>query len=254
MPEGPEISHMTYIFHNAFKNSNLQKIIIQSGRYSRHPLPENFDILMNSFPLKIISIKNKGKFIYVTFENEMILGIKLNYGHLVFQNGKQCHIKFETNKGDFYIEDLRNFCTLNVLNNDDLDKILNRIGPDLVHEKIEFEKYNEIMNKKPKMKIGIFLIEQKYFSGAGNYIRCEVCYESKISPFRLIGNINEEERKELFKQLIKICHSAYESLIKKGQHYKLKVYRQKTTPKGEVVISEKLEKTRNIYWVPSIQT
>ena len=253
MPEGPEISHMTYIFNNSFKNSILKNIIIQSGRYSRHPLPENFDVLMSSFPLKINSIKNKGKFIYVNFENTMILGIKLNYGHLVFEDGKQSHIKFETNKGDFYIEDLRNFCTLNVLNNDDLNKILNKIGPDLVHDKIEFESYNEVMNKRPKMKIGEFLIEQKYFSGVGNYIRCEACYESKISPFRLVGNLTENERKELFKQLIKICHSAYESLIEKDMHYKCKVYRQKMTPKGEVVISEKLEKTRNVYWVPSIQ-
>jgi len=253
MPEGPEISHMTYVFHNAFKNSTLQKIIIQSGRYTRHPLPENFDIFMQEFPLKLKSIQNKGKFIYVTFDNEMILGIKLNYGHLVFEDGKQCHIKFETSKGDFYIEDLRNFCTLNVLNQDDLNKILNRIGPDLVHEKIEYNHYNEIMNKRPKMKIGEFLIEQKYFSGVGNYIRCEACYESKISPFRLVKDINEEERKELFKQLIKICHSAYQSLIEKDMHYKCKVYRQKITPNNEVVISEKLEKTRNVYWVPSIQ-
>lgn len=253
MPEGPEISHMTYIFHNSFKNSNLKKIIIQSGRYSRHPLPENFDLLLNDLPLKIKSIINKGKFIYINFENDMILGIKLNYGHLVFENGKQCHIKFETSKGDFYIEDLRNFCTLNVLNSESLDKILNRIGPDLIHEKINFNDYNEIMNKRPKMKIGEFLIEQKYFSGAGNYIRCETCYESKISPFRLVGNLNEKERKEIFKQLIKICHSAYKSLIEKNKHYKCKVYRQKITPNGEVVISEKLEKTRNVYWVPSIQ-
>ena len=133
------------------------------------------------------------------------------------------------------------------------NKILNRIGPDLVHEKVNFESYNEVMNKRPKMKIGEFLIEQKYFSGVGNYIRCEACYESKISPFRLVGNLTENERKELFKQLIKICHSAYESLIKKDMHYKCKVYRQKTTPKGEIVLSEKLEKTRNVYWVPSVQ-
>lgn len=253
MPEGPEISYMTYIFNKKYKNKILKNIVIQSGRYSRHPLPQNFDVLLKKMPLKINNIKNKGKFIYIVFENEMILGIKLNYGHLVEIDGKQSHVKFITDKGDFYIEDLRNFCTLNVLNQDDLNKILDRIGPDLVNEKVDFNTYNEIMNKRPKMKIGEFLIEQKYFSGAGNYIRCEACYESKISPFRLVGNINEDERKELFKQLIKICHSAFESLVQKGMHYKVKVYRQKVTPKGEEVVSEKLEKTRNIYWVPSIQ-
>ena len=253
MPEGPEISYMTYFFNNMFKNKKLKNIIIQHGRYSRHPLPKNFDILLDNLPSKIISIKNKGKFIYITFENNMILGIKLNYGHIVTEEGKQSHIKFITDNGNFFIDDLRNFCTLHVLNDEDLLKILNRIGPDLIHDKIKFEEYNEILEKKPKMKIGVFLIEQKYFSGAGNYIRCESLYESKISPFRLNSTLNENEKKELFKQLIKICSAAYQSLIKKGQHYKLKVYRQKITPNGEEVISEKLEKSRNIYWVPSVQ-
>ena len=103
------------------------------------------------------------------------------------------------------------------------------------------------------MKIGIFLIDQKYFSGAGNYIRCEVCYESKISPFRLIGDLNEKEKEILFNNLIRICNKAYTLLIKSNKKYPKKVYQQKITPNGEIVISEKLEKNRNIYWCPSIQ-
>ena len=75
MPEGPEISHMTYIFNKKYKNKTLKNIVIQSGRYSRHPLPKNFDVLLKKMPLKINNIKNKGKFIYIVFENEMILGI-----------------------------------------------------------------------------------------------------------------------------------------------------------------------------------
>ncbi len=253
MPEGPEISYMTYYFNKKYKNKKLKDIIIQHGRYSRHPLPKNFDILLDSLPSKITSIKCKGKFIYMEFNNEMILGIKLNYGHLVENDGKQSHIKFLTSIGNFYIEDLRNFCTMHVLDSEELDKTLNRIGPDLIHDKISFEDYNTIMDKKPKMKIGIFLIEQKLFSGAGNYVRSECCYEAKISPFRLINTLNNDERKEIFKQLIKICKSAYSSLINNGKHYKCKVYRQKITPKGEIIISERLEKNRNIYWVPSVQ-
>ena len=253
MPEGPEISYMTYIFNNKFKNSILKNIIIQSGRYSRHPLPKHFHNLTKELPLKINSIKNKGKFIYITFSNKIILCIKLNYGQLVETNGKHSHIKFITSKGDFYIEDLRNFCTLSILNEDELEKVLNKIGPDLIHDKIKFDSYNEAMNKKPNMKLGEFLIQQSIFSGAGNYIRSETCYEAKISPYRLNKDINLKERKEICKQLIKIIKSAYKSLINKGIHYKCKVYQQKLTPKGEIVISQRLEKDRNIYWVPSIQ-
>ena len=63
MPEGPEISYMTYYFNKKYHNSNLETINILSGRYTRHPLPENFDKLLKKMPSKIISIKNKGCFI-----------------------------------------------------------------------------------------------------------------------------------------------------------------------------------------------
>ena len=253
MPEGPEISYMSYFFNNKYQKSILQNIIMQSGRYTRHPLPSTFNKLTNKLPSKIISIKNKGKFIYITLEDNLTLGIKLNYGHLVEYNEKHCHVKFETSKDTFYIDDLRNFFTLHSLTPEELNISLNKIGPDLIHDKISFSDYEQIMNKKSKMKIGIFLIDQKYFSGAGNYIRCEVCYESKISPFRLIGDLNEKEKEILFNNLIRICNKAYTLLIKSNKKYPKKVYQQKITPNGEIVISEKLEKNRNIYWCPSIQ-
>jgi endonuclease VIII len=103
------------------------------------------------------------------------------------------------------------------------------------------------------MKIGQFLIEQKYFSGVGNYVRSEVLYEAKISPFRHIKDLTQLEKKDIFKHLNKVLHKAYQLLLKKQQHYPLKVYRQKITPKGEKVISERLEKNRNIYYVPEVQ-
>jgi formamidopyrimidine-DNA glycosylase len=252
MPEGPEISYMTYLFNKNFKNSTLKHIHILGGRYSRHNHPLNLDNLNKSLPSKIEQLSNKGKFIYLKLKDNYIVGIKLNYAHLVDHDGKHSNIQFETSKGSFYIEDLRNFGTITILNNEELNKTLQKIGPDLIHTKVSFKEYEEVMNKHPKMKIGQFLIEQKYFSGVGNYIRAEVCYEAKISPYKLIKNMNIEEKKELFIQLIKVINKAYKLLFK-GKKYPLKVYKQKMTPSGEKVVVERLEANRNIYWVPSVQ-
>lgn len=252
MPEGPEISYMTYIYNKKYRNSELKQIDILGGRYSRHSHPINLDILNKSLPSKIEEINNKGKFIFIKLKDNYNIGIKLNYAHLVDHNGKHSNIQFKTSKGSFYIEDLRNFGTISVLEDYDLDKTLQKIGPDLLHDKISFEEYQEIMNKHPRMKIGQFLNEQKYFSGVGNYIRSEVCYEAKISPYRLIKNMNNIQKKELFKHLMKVIHKAFELLFQ-GKKYPMKVYKQKMTPSGEKVIAERLENNRNIYWVPSIQ-
>ena len=253
MPEGPEISYMTYYFNKKYHNHELLSIKVLSGRYSRHPLPENFDKLIKKLPSKITAIKNKGKFIYIELEDNYILGIKLNYGHLVEQFGKQCHIEFKTSKGIFYMDDLRNFATLSILNDETLQKQLNAIGPDLLNEEVTYEEFYEKLKKHPKNKIGEFLINQKYFSGAGNYVRCEALYESKISPFRLNKDLKDDEIKEVFKSTRNILKKAFSSLKDDGKHIVKKVYKKSFTPKKEEVVRDKLEKTRNIYWVPSVQ-
>lgn len=252
MPEGPEISFMAYEFNKKFKNTTLTHIRILSGRYMRHPHPLKLDELNKNLPSKIEGIFNKGKFIYLKLKDNYDVGIKLNYGHLVTHDGKHSNIEFNTSKDSFYIEDMRNFGTLTILDDSQLEKELLKIGPDLIHENVSFEEYNEVLNKHPKLKIGQYLIEQKYFSGVGNYIRAEVCYEAKISPFRLVKDLTLDERKNLFKQLIKVIHKAYELLLK-DKKYHMKVYKKKETPLGEKVISQRLEKNRNIYWVPSVQ-
>ena len=241
MPEGPEISYMVYTFNKKFSHSKLENIKVLSGRYSRHPLPKGFDAFLSKLPSKIKDIKNKGKFIYITLENNSILGIKLNYGHLVTKFEKHCHIEITTSKGIFYIQDVRNFATLSFLNKDTLQEQLNKIGTDLLNEKVSLEEFTQKVKKHPRMKIGMFLIKQDYFSGVGNYVRSEALY------------IEEIKIKEIYDAVLYILKKAFSCLKDHGKHIVKKVYEQKMTPNNEEVIREKLEPTRNIYWVPSVQ-
>ena len=152
------------------------------------------------------------------------------------------------------MDDLRNFATFTILNEQTLQKQLDSIGPDLLNEEVKYDDFYEKVKKHPKNKIGEFLINQKYFSGVGNYVRCEALYESKISPFRLNKDLKDDEIKEIFKSTRNILKKAFSSLKDDGKHIVKKVYKKSFTPKKEEVIRDKLEKTRNIYWVPSVQT
>lgn len=253
MPEGPEISYMTYVFNKDYKNSTLENISIVSGRYTHHPKPNGFKEFIEQLPSKIESIKNKGKFIYMTLKNKNILGIKLNYGHLQQDIGKQSHVHFITSKGTFYLDDQRNFATLEVMDEESLQEHLDKIGPDLLHEEVSPIEFETVARKHPKIKIGAFLLEQKYFSGIGNYVRAEALYRAKISPFRLIKDLSDEELKLILKEVIYILKEAFHQLKDHGKHIVKKVYSQKETPKGEEVVREKLGAARNVYWVPSVQ-
>jgi len=253
MPEGPEISYMVYTFDKKYAQTILKDIKVLSGRYTRHPLPEGFDNLLSKLPSKIESIKNKGKFIYITLKDNSILGIKLNYGHLVSELDKHCHIEITTSKGIFYIDDVRNFATLSILNKDTLQEQLNKIGTDLLNENVSLKEFTEKVKKHPRMKIGMFLIKQDYFSGVGNYVRCEALYIAKISPFRLNKDLSEIEIKDIYDATLYILNKAFSCLKNHGKHIIKKVYDQKITTNNEEVIREKLEPTRNIYWAPAVQ-
>ena len=253
MPEGPEISFMVYTFNKKYVYSTLENIKVLSGRYTRHPLPKDFDTFLSNLPSQIESIKNKGKFIYIILKDNSILGIKLNYGHLVDELEKHCHIEITTSKGVFYIEDVRNFATLSILNQDTLQEQLNKIGTDLLNEHVSLEEFTHKVKKHPRMKIGMFLIKQDYFSGVGNYVRCEALYIAKISPFRLNKDLSDNEIKEIYDATLYILNKAFSCLKDHGQKIIKKVYEKKITPSNEEVIRQKLEPNRNIYWVPTVQ-
>jgi len=272
MPEGPEVSYMKYYLQKKFINTSkktdksdkiktkkpcyLTNLHILGGRYSRHGNPKEFNEFQRNLPSKILDIDNKGKLLYIKLENNLNIVITLGLtGIIKYECEKHCHYKFDTSCGHFYLKDKRNFGTISFMNDVQLEDKLNTIGPDLLNQKITFQQFSEKVNTYPEKEIGIVLLNQKLFSGIGNYIRCEALYEAKISPFRLIKNINSIELKLLFNKIKTIMKNAYNSHIENNYHksYQFKVYKRTLTNKNEKVIRQKLEKGRNVYWVPSVQ-
>lgn len=257
MPEGPEVSLMSYLLNENFKNSILKDIKIVSGRYIRHGIPDEIkSFIKNKLPTKIIDVKNKGKFLYIELKNNLYISLSLGLsGHIVFTKNNYTHYHFETNKGIFYLEDMRNFATIHILTSSELEKKLSSLGPDLLHNKISDKLFIERVSKYKKKPIASVLLNQKVFSGIGNYIRADALYLAKISPFRLIQDLSNEELKRIKKSLKTVMNWALKSHIKHKfmRSYRFKVYGRKLTGKDEEVVAEPLEKGRSIYWVPSIQ-
>ena len=61
--------------------------------------------------------------------------------------------------------------------------------------------------KLANKQIGDFLHDCKKFSGIGNYLRCEILYECKISPFRKLSELSLDEIENLYKVSLKIILS-----------------------------------------------
>ena len=245
MPEGPEVLFMIDSLQK-FVNKKLTKLKITGGRYKRHDLPINYKKFQKSLPSKIKTISCKGKFVYIILQNKWCVWITLGMsGHFVFDKSKHTHSTFQTSKGDFYIDDMRNFGTLHFYKVKDkqfsLKKKLESLGFDSIQDKITFKQFKEhfqkFIYKTPKKEIAVLLLDQRFMAGIGNYLRSEILYEAKLSPKMKLKDFTDKKLKQLHKFCIKIPKESYQHqkryLILHS--YPFKIYKKDKTPKGEKV-------------------
>lgn len=283
MPEGPEVRLQGHLLQKRLTNKNITLEVL-SGRYTRHIL-KNLNKV--SFPLKVQSVQVKGKLIYITFHgNEITLFITLGMsGHFleknnetsVYTSSKHNNIVIKYNTSVIYFHDYRNFGTFQfTLTKEEQIKKLQKIGIDLLDPKTTFEEfYHILVSKRNHKKIGEILLEQKYFSGIGNYVRSDSLYLAKVCPFTLVQNLTKEQLQNLFHWIrvvlffhynvklgikLKIISQKDLSILKKqgnnGDNYfnfDFIVYNQKTDPLGNKVIRIKDSKNRTIHFCKEVQ-
>jgi formamidopyrimidine-DNA glycosylase len=300
MPEVIEIRKYADFLRKILKNINIEEINILKGRYKTHGPFNLYSKIKKNLPLKVIDIRTKGKFLYIILEDNfyifVTLGLKGGWVYLDNKTKKykfpilidyirnnnlskyhkialnNLNVEFKTTNGSLYYFDSLSFGTIKVIDNlDILDNKLKKLGPDIMDKSTKFEVFkNQILQKKNLEKvIGIVLMEQNIVSGIGNYLRSDILWLSKISPFRKIKDLNEDELKLLYKNAKLLTWGDYNykealklKIIKKynklpknyGRNFF--VYDSIEDIYGNKVIKEELyvgSQKRSIYWVQEIQ-
>lgn len=264
MPEGPEVKTLVKWLNNQVKNKNLNNIKINFGRYLKHGPPIGWDKLKKSLPLKVKSVNCKGKFIWWEFENSDLsmwntLGMS---GWWYHQDYKHNNLSFKIGHSFIHFNDVRNFGTIKICTKNNLEKKLNCLGPDVLQDD-NLEEFKKRLNRKRKdTYIGSALMDQKVISGVGNYLRADILYVSKISPFREIQKLKEKEIELLYKNCRLISERAFK--IQNNQKFEndlihpsmgerfFFIYSKDKDIKGNKVITAKLG-TRTVHWVPKVQ-
>jgi formamidopyrimidine-DNA glycosylase len=227
MPEINEVRKYADFVKSKLKKIN--KINILNGRYKKHgPFPL-YKELVNTLPVNVIDIKTKGKFMYMILSDGYYLFSTLGLsGGWVYQDNKtkkyshpeiieylnkkdvdayletslnHLNVEFVTDHGSIFFYDTLSFGTLKVIKNEtELNKKLNTLGPDIMDNSTTYEIFKQRiqMNRNMTKEIGIVLMDQKTISGIGNYLRADILWLSKISPFRKINKITDNELKEIY--------------------------------------------------------
>jgi len=301
MPEVLEIKRYANFLNKYLKNNYINKINILKGRYKKYgPFPL-YDELKKNLPLKVIDIKTKGKFLYFILEKDFFiystLGLrggwtykkinlkyKYEFPQLLdyIETNKMTqykkialnhlNVEFETTKGSVYYYDTLSFGTLKVVNTvKELENKLKSLAPDIMDKTttcIVFK--NQIKKiKNNEKEIGLALMDQKVISGIGNYLRSDILWLSKISPFRKIKDLTDNDLKKIYKnaRLLTLGEYNFNSAIKTKNIKKTNklpkdygrdffVYNMKKDIRGKLIIKEPLytgKILRYIYWVKDYQ-
>ena len=260
MPEGPEILSYVLYFRKLFLGKKLEDII-SFGTAKKIKLPNENNIVSD--------INCRGKLLWFELDNNNYIHIHLKItGHYVLEEPeKYLRYKFEFKKdNNLYIEDMRGFVSIKVLNtskhNDEIDKL----GIGLYSNNLTLEYFKELIDKKKKVILCRFLFDQGNIAGIGNYIINEVLYLSKLIPEMKVSELNNNDIKKLYNNIlfvgysnllshlkvdnIKIDKKDYEMMpLKKNLEvpYKMKIYGRKETDKG-VKIKTKKVCSRKMYY------
>ena len=305
MPEINEIRKYADFIKEKIKKNKILEIKILNGRYKTHGPFQKYNDIKKELPLKLLDVKTKGKFLYFVFENNFYLfstlglsggwcylkkgASKYNFSKteeewLYFDDSNQndsvyiknalkhLNVEFRTSKGSLYYYDVLSFGSLKIIEGaEELNKKLKTIGPDIMEPDTTLEIFkNQILKTRNLHKeIGIVIMNQKVISGIGNYLRADILYLSKISPFRKVNKLTDKELEVIYKNAKVLTWGDYDIEMAK----KLKIFSKETKlPRdydrmffvynydkdihGHKIIKKELyegSQKRFIYYVPSIQ-
>ena len=187
-------------------------------------------------------------------------------------NLKHNNVSFVFSNYSMHFNDYRNFGNIIFCDRNNLEKKLKDLGPDLLAidktltginaNKLGLELFKKRLERKRKdTMIASALLDQKVASGCGNYIRAEVLYLAKISPFKEIGKLTNSEIEllwDLMRQLafnnwnrnVGIKNDIINNKYKFAEYYNRNflVYMQSEDINGKPVLKEKLN-GRTIHYV-----
>ena len=276
IPEGPEILLSKDAIKPLLINQKVTQIKIgEKSRYRRKPLKGlvEFQKAIDE-SLVISNVETRGKFMYWSFSNDwfMFCGFGMS-GQWSPNPGEHCCIEVKMIGSDgaassLYFDDPRHFGNIQFVKGErELLNKLDELGWDPLYHGYTEAFCNFIYQKcqRKDKPIGQLLMDQAIFSGVGNYIRAEVLYEMKMSPWRKSKDLSKADVLSLCQTIIKVMTDSYQHQGATILTYKdpygsrgkysdgFKVYRQSTDPLGNQVITEETPDGRTIHWCPAVQ-
>jgi formamidopyrimidine-DNA glycosylase len=274
MPEGPEVYIIAECLDSLCHDEIIKDIIIwKDSRYKSEDL-HKFACMRGK---KINAVSFKGKKLIFVFEDcgfmvsSLALEGKWKLLDTFNPEAKHVSVIFELESGKvLQFQDQRHFGDIRFYPD---SKAMDLAFKDTVGISwIPSMMYPDDLTKdhfyhllaKSKKPIVMFLVEQKYTSGIGNYIRSDALYLANISPHRKANSLSQMEADRLFDAVYDVIEksieagghtlrSYYDPIGKPGGYVPYVYGRSLSFPNKEPVTREVDSQKRSFFWVEGLQ-
>jgi formamidopyrimidine-DNA glycosylase len=186
-------------FFKDFKKEIKNKKIIKIWRRAKNVI---FDLSENRSLL--VHQKMTGHLLVGRWVKNGVIWILEKDGPLNDPYNRFIHVIFFLDNGDMVaLSDVRKFAKIELWKTQELEKELEKIGPEPSEKNFTFEKFKEILKNKGG-KVKQVLMDPAVIAGIGNIYASEALWQAKINPVKNVAKLSEKELKLLYKSIIKV--------------------------------------------------
>ena len=263
MPEGHTVHRIANQFQELFLNQPIS-ISSPQGRFSASANQISGQKLIRSYAV--------GKQMFLDFENELTLRVHLGiYGKWKFHDiskTKQVpqiigEVRARFSSADWVV-DLRGPTVCEVVDDDAIRVVLNRLGPDPLNPNPKARESERFISRvlASKVEIGKLLMNQEVISGIGNVYRCEILFRHEIEPHTPGNALSREQLQDIWDDCVKLLRVGVRTgfMITRDELFTKRttketrnfIYKREGQPCRRCGVEIKIEimAGRKLYWCP----
>ncbi len=226
MPELPEVETIRQDLRKKILNKKIKSVFVSGKAKVNKSHPAFKKYLIGK---KFVDIDRVGKLIIFVLDNKKYLLVHLKMtGQLIYKNGKKIiagghpepridevpnkftRVSFElASGGNLYFNDVRRFGYVNIVGQEELDKIKSNFGIEPLQPDFTLENFKKALSNR-RTSIKAVLLNQKLLAGIGNIYADESCFLAEVRPAKPVNKLTGLQVKKLHKAIEKVINKAIE--------------------------------------------
>ena len=199
MPEGDTIFRAARTLHRALAGKVVTRFETQLPKLER----VDYDTPLAGRIVE--SVESSGKWLSLHFSGDLILltHMLMSGSWHIYRPGEawqrsRNQMRIAIHTSDFvavaFQVPVAEFHTADTLRR---HRSVTHLGPDVLSDDFDLENAVQRLQTRPDLDVGVALLSQSIVAGLGNVYKSEVCFASRVNPFRKVATLTPDELRAL---------------------------------------------------------